>query len=96
MPIVRAIAFLWGSVACAVVAYYGALWWSSPIADPMRPELMVGTSMGLIYGSPAWVSLPLLVWIGRKELSARNQRVLLLPLGVAILLTGMLAAMGGA
>lgn len=96
MRVIRAIAFFWGLAACIVIAYYGAQWWSSVPSDPLRGELLVGASMGLVYGSPAWVSLPLLAWTGRKELSARIQRVLLLPLGVAVLLTAMLAVKGGA
>ncbi|MCZ8093558.1 MAG: hypothetical protein O9331_08705, partial [Acidovorax sp.] len=96
MSIIRAIAFLWGLAACIVIAYCGAQWWSSVPSDPLRAELLVGTSMGLVYGSPAWVSLPLLAWLGRKELSVNIQRILLLPLGVAVMLTAMLAVKGGA
>ncbi|MFI5447054.1 hypothetical protein [Polaromonas sp. UC242_47] len=93
---IRAIAFSWGLIACIVIAYYGVQWWSSVPSDPRRAELLVGTSMGLVYGSPAWFFLPLLAWLGRKELSARIQRMLLLPLGVAVLLTAILAVKGGA
>ena len=96
MAVIRAIAFFWGLAACIVIAYFGAQWWSSAPSDPLRAELLLGSSMGLVYGSPAWVSLPLLVWLGRKELSARIQRVLLLPLGVAVLLATILTIRGGA
>ena len=96
MSVIRAIAFFWGLAACIVIAYFGAQWWSSAPSDPLRAELLVGSSMGLVYGSPAWVSLPLLAWLGRKELSVRIQRVLLLPPGVAVLFTAMLAVKGGA
>ena len=96
MSVIRSVAFLWGLTACIVIAYYGVQWWSRAPSDPLRAELLVGTSMGLVYGSPAWVSLPLLAWLGRKELSARIQRVLLIPLGIALLLTAILAVKGGA
>jgi hypothetical protein len=96
MSVIRAIAFFWGLAACIVIAYFGAQWWSSAPSDPIRAELLVGSSMGLVYGSPAWVSLPLLAWLGRKELSVLIQRVLLLPLGVAVLLTALLAVKAGA
>ena len=96
MNAVRAIAFLWGLAACSVVAYYGIRWFSSAPLGPLRDELLIGASMGLAYGFPAWVSLPLLAWLGRKELLAKTQRALLLPLGAAVLLTAILTVKGGA
>ena len=79
-----------------VTAYFGVRWWSSVPSDLLRSELLVGTSMGLIYGAPAWVSLPLLAWLGRKDLSPFVQRGLLVPLVIAVLVTAILTVKGGA
>ena len=48
--------------------------------------------MGLVYGLPAWASIPIL---SRQDISAVEKRVLLAPLAVALLLTAMLVATGG-
>ena len=92
MVIARTVAFFWGLAACGVIAFYGAMWLFADPAAPLRNELRIGAAMGLVYGLPAWVSIP---FLSRQDISAVLKRVLLAPLAVALFLTAVLVVAGG-
>lgn len=96
MLIVRAVAFLWGLLACVVIAYFGVRWMFDVPTNPLRDELLQGVGIGVLYGFPAWLALPLLVWIGRRKYGKRVQILLLLPIFFATAFVTLLVATVGA
>lgn len=96
MLIVRAVAFLWGLLACVVIAYFGVRWLIDVPISPSRNDLLEGVGLGVLYGFPAWLALPLLVWIGRRKYGKHVQALLLLPIFFAIVFITRLVVKVGA
>jgi hypothetical protein len=80
MAAVRWTLFAWGTVCVAITSLY-LLRWAMAADDPLRGELILGASLGMVYGGGAWLALPLLVLIAWRE---QPSRVLLLQLAPAI------------
>jgi len=79
MKIAQWLAFAWASAAVAVVLYFAVLWAASE-GNPLRHELSIGTGIGVMMGSPAFLALPILVYLGRANTTARQRWVLMSPL----------------
>lgn len=94
MNIVRWITFAWGSLAALVMAYYALQWVVQP-HNPLRNEFGIGFGLGLVYGFPAWVGLPVLTYLGRREIGRAQLALLLSPLVLALAATAVLGFMGG-
>lgn len=89
MNIVRWITFAWGGFAALVMAYYATQWAVQP-HNPLRNEFWLGFSLGLVYGMPAWLGLPVLAYIGRQELSRVQLALLLSPIVLVLAATSFL------
>lgn len=94
MNILRWVAFAWGGLAASVMAYYAAQWAVQP-HNPLRNEFGIGFGLGLIYGFPAWLVLPVLAYVARRELGRVQLALLLSPLVLALAATFVLGFMGG-
>ena len=94
MNIVRWIVFAWGSIAALAMAYY-ALQWAAQTHNPYRNEFGIGFGLAFIYGFPAWVSLPVVTYLGRRGLRRVQLVLLLLPLVLALAAIAGLGFMGG-
>ena len=94
MYVTAAIAFIWGTLACSTMAYYTALWITQS-ENPLRHELGLGFGMGLVFGIPAWVGIPVAIYIGRKLLPRPYLVALSLPMVVATLSTVILCVAEG-
>jgi len=76
------------------MAFY-AISWVVQADNPLRNEFGFGFGIGLLYGGPAWIGLPILVFIGRRELGQRKSLIVLSPVLVALASFALLAVMGG-
>jgi Mg/Co/Ni transporter MgtE len=94
MNIVRWLAFAWGCLAATVMGYY-AIQWTIQSGNPLRNELGIGFGLGLVYGFPAWIALPIFAYLGREEQRGGQFMVLLAPLAFAATATVFLGVMGG-
>lgn len=94
MTIIRWLVFVWGCLASLVMAYY-AVSWVSGSDNPLRNELGIGFGMGMLYGWPAWIGLPLLAYFGRRHLGRNAVLLLLAPIVLALASLALLAATGG-
>jgi hypothetical protein len=94
MSVARWLAFGWGCIAVAVMGYFGYLWASDP-SNPYRNEVALGFGIGAVYGAPAWVALPVLVWLGRRKVNAITGTVLIAPVVIAAVLGVAYVALGG-
>jgi len=94
MSIVRWLLFLWGYLAAFVMSYYAVSWATEP-NNPIRNELVIGFGYGLVYGWPAWLGLPILVFVGRHQLGRALQLVLLSPIFLALVSFFFLGLVGG-
>jgi hypothetical protein len=65
-------------------------------ANPLRNEYGFGIGVGIIYGVPAWVGLPLVAFLSRATISRSQLLVLLAPVAVAAALISVLGVVGSA
>ena len=77
-----------------LMAFY-AISWVIQSDNPLRNEFGFGFGIGLLYGSPSWLGLPILAFVGRRELGRRKVLVVLAPVLVALASFALLAVMGG-
>lgn len=67
------------------MSYYASQWFPR-IDDITANELMFGFALSVLYGWPAWLSLPVLTIVSRKSLSRLKIVLLLAPVLLAALL----------
>lgn len=94
MAIIRWLTFAWGCLAALVMAYYAVSWVSEP-NNPLRNELGIGFGMGMLYGWPAWLGLPLLAYLGRRHFGRNTVLLLLSPIMLAVASFALLGVAGG-
>jgi hypothetical protein len=94
MSIIRTLLFAWGCLAALIMAFY-SISWVVQADNPLRNEFGFGFGIGLIYGSPSWLGLPILAFIGRRELGRSGVLIVLSPVIVAFASFVLLAVMGG-
>ena len=94
MKIIRWLTFIWGCLALLTMIYY-VMQWVLQEGNPARHELGTGVGFGLIYGWPAWLGLPALAFLDRKELSRLRILFLLSPVALAVIVLVIFGSLGG-
>lgn len=94
MKIIRWLTFIWGCLALLTMIYY-VTQWVLQAGNPVRHELGIGVGFGLFYGWPAWVGLPVLAFLDRKELSSLGILYLLSPIALAVIVLAIFGFLGG-
>jgi len=82
MRILQRLAFSWGCLVAGVMLFYFADWFMSA-GSPSRSELLQGAAMWLLYGWPAWMIMPVVLYYRRAFLRPIERAILLCPLAVA-------------
>ena len=72
------LAFLWGALMCGVSIYYASFWFDDP-QNLRLNEAKIGTMLGLFYGWPVWLGLPVLIALRWRKSPAWERTTLLLP-----------------
>lgn len=92
---IKWLAFAWGCFCVAVMIYFAQHFFPDA-ANIRNNEMWMGFMLGAIYGWPAWLALPAIAFVQRRERSWWQQLLMLAPLFAAIglLITSQLLVRG--
>ena len=91
MTIARWLAFCWLIAAVAIMGYF--TWrFAVETTNPYRDELTIGHGLGAMFGAPAFIALPALMYCGRRDLGRRAMLLFAFPVVAAVLIVIVHAA----